>query len=200
MREQADFEVEDFENRNSTKGVYAKFYWKAKQDEAESAKEGRPIFKDVAYVEIIAAGNSNNIVNRPVTELDRRRFAQAWGKFNAGETEQLTGTPLSEIPWITRGQVEELNYIKCRTLEHLSELNDGACNSAPGLYDLKRKAQAWLKKAEDAAPFTALHQENDALKSEIAALKEAVAELANKKKQELTHGNGGAHRYVEGKM
>lgn len=178
MREVADFDVSDFEDENSTKGVYARFYWRPKKDEAASAVEGRPIFKDTEYVEIIAAGNSNNIVARPVSDIDRNRFRKAYAKFKEGDSEQLVGTPLVEIPWMTRSQVEELAYMKVRTVENLAELNDGACSGVPGLYDLKRKAQAWVKKAEGAAPFTALQKENEDLKNRIAALEELLKKPA----------------------
>lgn len=177
MREMADFDVKDFEDENSTKGVYARFYWRPKKDEAASAAEGRPIFKDTEYVEIIAAGNSNNIVARPVSDMDRVRFRQAYAKFKEGDADQLVGTPLIELPWLTRSQVEELAYMKIRTVEQLATLNDAACG-IPGMFDLKRKAEAWVKKAEGAAPFTALQKENEDLKARIAALEELLKKPA----------------------
>lgn len=171
MREAADFDVQDFEDVESTKGVYAKFFFKPCKNEEESAKEGRPVYFEKEYIEIIAAGNSNNIVIRPVTDMDRRRFRGAYAKFKEGDSEQIVGTPLVEIPWLTRSQVEELSYRKVRTLEQLAELNDQVCMSTPGMFNIKRKAQDWLKKAAEEAPFTKLHEELEALRSELAAFK-----------------------------
>jgi hypothetical protein len=124
----------------------------------------------VEYVEILAAGNANNIIRKPASDVERYRFRQQYDMFKKGDDEQLTGTPLGEVPWITRSQVEELNYRKVRTLEQLAELNDQACN-IPGMYELKRKAGAWLKKAQEAAPFTSMQAEMDALRAELDAMK-----------------------------
>lgn len=171
MRETADFDLQDFEDVESTKGVYAKFFFMPCKNEAESAKEGRPVYVEKEYIEIIAAGNSNNIVVRPVSDMDRRRFRVAYAKFKEGDNEQIVGTPLIELPWLSRSQVEELAYQKVRTLEQLAELNDQVCMNIPGMFNLKRKAADWLKKAAEEAPFTKLHEELEALRSELAAMK-----------------------------
>lgn len=181
MREAFEGDLKDFENVESTNGVYARFYMHPKLDETASAAEGRPVYSDREYVEIIAAGNANNIIRRPVSDMDRRRFRREYAAFRAGDTEQLIGTPLVEVPWISRSMVEELAYRKVRTLEQLAELNDGACTATPGLFDLKRKAGAWLEKSKAAAPFTALQQENEELKARLAALEAMMVPKEDKK-------------------
>jgi hypothetical protein len=125
-------------------------------------------------VEILAAGNASNIIRRPVGDMDRKRFHKEYAKFREGDTEQILGTPLAEVSWISRSMVEEMAYMKIRTLEQLADLNDQACTRMPGLYDLKRKAKAWMEKASAAAPFTALQKENDELKARIAALEDGM--------------------------
>jgi acyl-CoA-binding protein len=172
MRDVAEFDVSDFENPNSEKGIYAKFYFFPVEDTRQSAEAGRPVFVDKEFVEIIAAGNQNNIVRRPVGRMDIDRFPRQYALFKQGDAEQMIGTPLTEVPWVTRAQVEEFAYRKIRTLENLAEMSDAQCN-APGMYDMKNKAKSWLQKANEAAPFTAMHAEMDALRAELAALKVA---------------------------
>lgn len=179
-RETAEFDVQDFENPEMEKGVYARFYTVPKPDEVKSAEEGRPVFKDVVYIEIIAAGNANNIIRKPAREMDFRRFHKQHQLFLRGDNEQIVGTPLTEVPWVTRSQVEEMAYRKIRTLEDLAEMSDAAC-SMPGMYELKRKAIAWLEKSKEAAPFTKMQAEMDAMRAELAALK-AEKEAAPAKK------------------
>jgi hypothetical protein len=181
MREISDVNPDDFTNVADAKGVYAKFFYRPELDQAATDEAGIPKYKDVAYIEIIAAGNSTNIVRRPVRDTDKQRFHNAYSKFREGDTEQLVGTPLTEIPWLTASMREELTYIKVRTLEQLADLNDQACSRGPGLYELKRKAADWLKKANEAAPFTALHAENDELKARLAAMEATLAGLAESK-------------------
>lgn len=166
----ADFDVSDFDAKNDAKGVYVRFFMHAVLDKKASDAEGRPIYADQEWIEILAPGNSTNIVRRGVRPTDRQRFPQEYRRFKEGEQEQLSGTPLTEVPWITRSQVEELHYKKVRTLEQLADLNDSACAASAGLYSLKQKATAWLKKSTEAAPFTAMQAEIDELRKQLAAV------------------------------
>jgi hypothetical protein len=174
-REAVEYDVKDFDDPNSRKGVYARFYLVPKQNEALSAEKGMPVFEDKEYIELIAAGNSTNIIRRPVYEQDKRMYRGEYKLFKEGDAEQITGTRLDEVPWITRSQVEELLYRKIRTLEGLADVSDQDCN-IPGMLDLRRKAQAWLTKAQEAAPFTAMQAELDAMRKELASLKAAQQE------------------------
>lgn len=173
----ADFDVNDFSSREAgDKSVFVKFYMRPKENEAKSAEEGRPIYEDKEYVEIRTPGNATNVVQRPVTDMDRKRFAHAYRAFKEGETEQVIGTPLVEAPWITRSQVEELAYLRIRTIEHLANVGDDVCTRIPGLFKLKQRAQAMAVKAEQQAPFIQLQKERDEMQAELDALKETVAE------------------------
>lgn len=176
--ETADYDVQDFNERYAAdKSVYAKFYTMPVKDEHASANEGRPIFYDREYIEIRAAGNQNNIVQRPAMEQDRQRFSRQYAAFQKGAEEQVIGTPLTEVTWLTRSQVEELAYVRIRTLEHLSSVSDEICGRMPGLQDLKRKAAQILDAAEAVAPITALQEENEGLKAQVDALSRQVKEL-----------------------
>jgi len=176
---EADFNVADFEHRNAAdKSVFVKFYIRPFQDEAKSIEEGRPIFKDKEYVEIRTPGNQTNIVQRPVTDMDKQRFRAAYAAFKAGDAEQIIGTPLTETPWITRSQVEELAYLRIRTLEQLANVGDDVCTRLPGMFKLKQRAQAALERAEKTAPFIAMQKENEDLRNKLAALEHALADQA----------------------
>jgi hypothetical protein len=176
--ETAEYDVQDFNERYAAdKSVYARFYTMPVKDEHASANEGRPIFYDKEYIEIRAAGNQNNIVQRPSMQQDRERFSRQYAAFKQGNSEQVVGTPLTEVTWLTRSQVEELAYVRIRTLEHLSSVSDDICSKMPGLQDLKRKAAQVLEAAEAVAPITALQEENEGLKAQVAALTNQVKEL-----------------------
>lgn len=182
MRETADFDLEDFENpRRSDAKAFARFHLLPIVDEAKSAEAGRPIYNDVEFVEIIVPGNQTNRPVLKVTSIERQRFARqykAWKE--SGSSEYLEGTPLTEVPWITRSQVEELAYSRVRTLEQLASVDDLACQRMMGLLDLRRKAQAALTRAEASAPFTKLQEQLDKLAAENASLKLSVEAQAEK--------------------
>jgi len=171
----ADFDVSDFNSREAAdKSVYVKFYIRPKENEAKSAEEGRPIYEDKEYVEIRTPGNTTNIVQRPVTDMDKKRFAAAYREFKAGDTEQVIGTPLVEAPWITRSQVEELSYLRIRTVEQLANVGDDVCTRIPGLFKLKQRAQQMEVNAEKQAPFIKLQKEREDMQAQIDSLKETV--------------------------
>lgn len=176
-----EFDADTFTNGRfaADRGVSAKFYTKAVQDQGASDEAGRPIFVDQVFVEIIAAGNANNIVSRRATREDKQRFGRQFQAFEAGRGEELLGTPLTEVSWITRSQVEELAYFKVRTLESLAHVDDNFCSRAPGMQDLRRKALAALEASDKAAPLTQLTAENEALKNELETLKNQVKELTS---------------------
>jgi len=175
----ADFDVDDFKSREAAdKSVYVKFYVRPVLDQEASDKEGRPIYVDKEYVEIRTPGNQTNIIQRPVTDMDRKRFAPAYREFRSGEVEQIIGTPLAEAPWITRSQVEELSYLRIKTLEQLSAVGDDVCTRIPGLFKLKQRAQNMVEKAEKDAPFIQMQAEYDQLKDKLAAMENTIAEQA----------------------
>jgi len=174
----AEFDVSDFDNRYAgDRGVHARFYHHPQQDHEASASQGRPVFKDTVFVEIIAAGNSTNIIKRPARNQDKQRFARQYEAFMNGRGDELVGTPLTEVTWITRSQVEELAYMRIRTLEQLAGVSDSVCGKYAGLYDLKRKAEAALSVAESSAGMTALVEENEKLKEQAEEQSEQIKTL-----------------------
>lgn len=175
----ADFDVNDFSSREAAdKSVYVKFYVRPVLDDAASDEAGRPIYKDKDYIEIRTPGNQTNIIQRPVTDMDKRRFAQAYREFKSGEVEQTNGTPLIEAPWITRSQVEELSYLRIRSLEQLANVNDDVCTRIPGLFKLKQRAQYMVERADKQAPFLVMQKENENMRNEMETLKRMVEEQA----------------------
>lgn len=172
-----DGDVGHFETRYAgDRSVFAKFYYMPKKDEAKSAEAGRPIFNDVVYVEIMVAGDANNVIQREATQLDIDRFQRVYERFKAGDEEQTLGTPLTEVPWLTKSQCEELLYHKVRTLEALGALNDEVCGRIPGLYTLKEKAKKHLERADAAAPTESLLAQNKQQQEQIDSLKKMVEE------------------------
>jgi hypothetical protein len=129
--------------------LYVRFYLKQTQNKAKTLEEGRPIFEDLPWIEIHQPGNKLSSTDRPATEADKRRFAKHWRAFSDLENQEvLTGTPLEQWPGITRSQIEELKYLKIRSIEQLINLSDGVASPIMGLASLKRSAKAYLEAAD----------------------------------------------------
>lgn len=170
----------DFEQRESADNKLAiKFYIKPVKNEAESAKEGRPMFDDRHYIEIRVPGDQCNVIHRPVTEDDKNRFRRQYQQFKEGQEQSASGTPLEEVPWITRSQVEELKYVKVNTLEQLADLNDSTCQRFAGLFKLKQRAQEHLKLAKEAAPAQALEKFKEEMEVRLSSMQQTIDEQSS---------------------
>lgn len=179
-----EIDAEVFQNGRfaADRGVHARFYLKPVIDKAASASAGRTIHKEVEYVEILAAGNPNNIVQRRATSEDRSRFEKQYSLFKQGSEEQLTGTHLTEVAWLTRSQIEELAYLRIRSLEQLANVSDEVCGRNVGLYELKKKANAVLEASASEAPLHKLQAENEKLLKQVEELTEQLKILLADKK------------------
>lgn len=133
--------------------LFVVFYMGVLKNEDKTIELGRAIFDDVECARIIIPGDKNNIIDRPATASDKARFNKQYGLFKAGmkEEDQISGTPLTEWPLLTRGQCEEFKYLGIRTVEQLAEVRDDIVSRVPGMTQLKQHAAVWLGKSKNAA-------------------------------------------------
>ncbi|MDH5739996.1 MAG: hypothetical protein OEY77_06700 [Nitrospira sp.] len=177
----ADFDVQDFEDRTrSDNKAFVRFFIRPVEDKAKSREAGRPIYSDQEYCEIIVPGNQTNRPIKPVDNIIKQRYAAQYAKWKAADRPEdfVDGTHLTEVPWLTRSQVEELAYLRIRTLEQLAVVGDDVCTRVPGLFDLKKRAKLLVQKAEEQAPILALQEQLDALKNELEVKDQTIIELA----------------------
>ena len=146
--------------------LHVKFFMKAQIDQEASVEANRPIYRDVEFIEIMVPGDKHNIICRPVWDQDIMRFPKQYDLFKAGNAEQLTGTPLRVMPGLTDALIEELAYLKIRTVEQLAGMADSNLRFM-GARDLKTAAQKFLDKS----------QSSEVLIDQIEQLKAQVAEL-----------------------
>jgi hypothetical protein len=150
-------------------------------DEQASLKAGRPIFSDMEVCDIYFAANRQTKATFPAhdAEPNATREAAKEGKgvvtyamlyneqykaFKNGEAQPLSGTPLSEAPFLTEAKRRELKALNVHTVEALAGL-DGTPLKQIGMggRELKNKAQAYLDAAAGSADVTHLAAENTML-------------------------------------
>lgn len=158
--------------------LFVRFGLHPRRDEAKSLEEGRPIFEDVEYIEIMVPGDKSNTIHRPVTPADRNRFRAQYQAWKSGEDQDAaTGTPLKAWPAITAAQVREIEHYNCRTVEQLATMSDSNLQGVGPILALRQKARDFIEAAKGTAPMQKLRAENETLRNEMAALKAQVAEL-----------------------
>jgi hypothetical protein len=132
--------------------LLVRFYTHPKKNLVKSEQEGRPIFEDTDYIEIMQPGNKDSIVRRPASDRDKDRFAEHYRRYQARQSEDhIEGTLLEEWPAISRAQCEELKFLNIRTVEQLAGLSDSNAQNIMGIQGLKSKAKKYLEVAEKEA-------------------------------------------------
>lgn len=178
MPQVADFDHNLFDPRNPYLGdekVPVQFRMDAFKNDAETEKQGRPIYDETEFIRIIVS--KDQIVDRPVRDSDKQRWPRqyaAWKNTGANEPGMM-GTPLSAFPLIDRAQVETLRYFKVYTIEQLAELPDATAQGIPGIQKLKQQAAAHLMIAKEQAPFVRMNEE---LQSRDATIAEQGTQIA----------------------
>jgi hypothetical protein len=177
----AEFNHEDFEvgSRKGDEKLAIRFFTKARQDAEKTQEEGRPIFKEVEYIQIMTPGDRNQAIVRPVAVGDRSRFAKQYEHWKKTQNnDAVMGTPLEAWNILSLAQIEEFRYFGVRTIEQMAELRDDVCQKMPGATQLKQKAQQFLAIAKDEAPLKKFQAELDKRDNDIESLKQAIAEQA----------------------
>lgn len=179
MSDAPDFHVP---NRDQRDGARPRFYVEAVQNNFRTAQEGKPCFDEREMVHILVPGDRLTEHTSIVKEEHRRRWPEAYAAFKAGLEDPTTGTPLTQWPGVSVGQIEELRYAKVRTVEELAGLSDAAvAKTLPmGGMSLRDKAKRWIEAAEGAAPMEKLAAENVAKDARIAELEATVKDLGDK--------------------
>lgn len=114
------------------------------------------------YISIGIIGDPN-VYKGKVTPEDIRKFPREWEAYQKGRPadEEISGTPITEVPGITKQIAAQYKVNGIRTAEELAALNDMAC-SRVGLGALShRKAAQLLIRAKQA----------DALEAALASSK-----------------------------
>lgn len=158
--------------------LLVRFHLVPKQDAVATAKEGRPIYRDVEYVTISPPGERFNVPDKRATDYDRRRFRRQYAAFKSGQGETLHGTPLSKWPLMSAAQVEELKYFHVRTVEALATMPDGNIPNVGNISHLKKLAVDYLEIAKGQAPAIQLRAELEKRDETLGALQRQMAEQA----------------------
>ncbi|KPK73368.1 MAG: hypothetical protein AMJ84_02370 [Acidithiobacillales bacterium SM23_46] len=166
--------------------MLVKFFVDAVKDDVATAKEGRPIFKEVEMIDIRIPGSKDNIVVRPVRPKDIDRFPRHYAAFKQRtQGESVVGTPLEQWPLLTKAQVEELKFFNIRTVEQLAGAPDSTGQKFMGFNGLKQKATDFIAAAQGSAPFIALREENESMKLTIQQMQDEMKDLRKQLKRAL---------------
>lgn len=169
--------------------VHVQFYQKAVQDKRATREQGRPIYKDVEYVRIRFPGDNKRELHAPAHEKayladkmgGRLSYAEMYAehyKLFRDSAEQVVGTPLTELPFLTAAQRETLKGQNIATAEMLAEMPDRAIkNLGMNWRPVRDQAKAYLEKAAGSADVAKLSAENAELSERLKQMEAMMAEM-----------------------
>ena len=181
--QQAEFNHNDFaDTAEADKSLMVKFFYKERPDSTKSEELGRPVFKEVAYIELRVAGQRDVQACRPATVADKQRFPRHFDAFERRVEAPTEGMPLSEWPQITRTQAEELSFINVKTVEQMASVKDANIGNMMGGYSLREKAQKWLEVNDKQS----VDREKEELRGQVAELQAQMRQLLEQKAAPLS--------------
>ena len=181
-------------NGNSEDTAIPHFYMRAVENKRESEAEGRPIFDEVPFVEILIPGDKYNCPDVKVSDEHKQRWPAQWANFLA-KREQHEGTLIEHWPYMSVKRVAELKALNFFTVEQVAEASDAALDEIGlGARDLQQRARHFLQPQEDTE--TDLRKEiqalndrireaesrNETLQDEVAKLREAAPKRGRPRK------------------
>ena len=149
------------------RGLVVTFYVDAKPYK----ENGETKYKNVEMINIFT--NKNNIVDKPLNDEDRKRFAKRYAEWKeTGETPP-DGTPLTEWPELTPADIKALQAERILTVEMLAEKADNLMPSF--LLSQKYKARDWLDSRHKAGVLSDLRDQIMAKDAVIETLREKLS-------------------------
>ena len=156
--------------------MFVIFFKDAVHSESKSVDAGRPIYDEFDFIKIMAPGSKDSVVEK-VNYGHQQRFPKQWAQYQAHQEQTTSGTPLSEVPWLTVAQRAEFIAMNVRSVEGLIGMPDNVAQKFMGFHGIKQKAQAYLDAAAGAAPIARLSAELEQRDTKIAVLEGQMAEM-----------------------
>ena len=170
----------DTDINNPDSALWVEFYEDKVLQNFLSEQEGRPIYHDVVNIRIRIPGNDTLVIDRAMEEGDKIRFPRHWAFFESKtKNGEHPGTPLSEMPGVTKAIIENLCVRGFYTVEQFVAVSDqvvGNLGMGVGVLPIgfRDQCKRFLGAAAEMAPTARLEAE---LKQRDAAMAAMQAQL-----------------------
>lgn len=169
---------EDYRN------IPVKFFYRDVKQGFESKKQGKPIWKTEEFISIMKPGNSKDIMERKVNDLDKERWGKIYDAWKNKEKQIQSGTRLEVLPGIEERKVELCKSLNIHTLEQLISIDEeGVKNLGDGARQFILEAKKYLQGSEAVGEMQKevdeIKKENKKLLEENQELKDRINDLIN---------------------
>lgn len=162
-----------------TRGQLAIFYNRGVHDAAASTQAGRQIFRDRVYIRVSPPGERLNVVDRPATEEDKRRWPMQWNQFIKNHEQIPDGTPIEQLYPEKPAIAQTLKASGVHTIEQCADLSGHAIDSVGmGAQSWVNTAKAYIEKANRGVTITQHRREMETKDQQIKLLERQVQDLS----------------------
>ena len=165
------------------------FYEKQIEHKAKSLAAGHAIFVPRIMIKKLVPGDPRVVIDTYAKEKDFEEFPQEYARFLNKRENKPTGTPIELWGTLSDSQKAEFRALNIYTIEQFANLPDSAAERIVGLYDLRKKARAFILAQEAGDKLVKMEEDakkaqekEDAQAREIAELKAQMAALMARKK------------------
>jgi hypothetical protein len=123
----------------------------------------------IDIAKIFVPGDKTQVAAQRVDDNLKRRFPEEWLRYTKGDVAAPNGTPLSQLPTLSQGIALQMQATGITSVEDLANMTDVIAKSFMGGLGWRKKAIEFLANKRP--------DESEALKSEVAELKDMVAKL-----------------------
>ncbi len=180
------------------------FYTEKVQNMFKSQAAGRPIFENQVYIRIQHPGENYNIIQRPATDDDKRRYAQRWSQFLNNQEQVPEGTPIDLLFPNNPAFAANLRAQGIYTIDQLSKLGGNAIDGlGRGGQNLVERAQKYMESANKGIKFHEWQKKEEELRQAIKLLDQQNAQLRKEltdfmKSMQMTPRNSLSPPYIPG--
>jgi hypothetical protein len=174
-----------FVSHGSDRGLAAEFFIVDEYQPFQSALEGRAIYKQIEMIRMSVPGGKTDIIKQ-VTFQDSpdgpahvNRFPEQYRRFKAQQEQVPNGTPLEMCKFIASHRVKELKAQNVHTAEQYSTLPDSIVQTlGMGAFKERELCVTYLGNDDEKTKrVSRALAENDALRGELEAMKQQMADL-----------------------
>lgn len=172
------FETYDEQQRGGKPyvGAHVRFKLEAVPDEAQSRIAGRPIYKDLEFIEITFPGQPAMVF--AAEEKHKRYYPEEYKAFKAGQEAPVKGLPIEQWAMPTKAIIENLKSLGFRTVEQLAEAKDDVIHKMRSLSIWVKHAQDYMESCRaDSTTVMGLKAELQHLKNTCQSQQEMITQL-----------------------
>jgi hypothetical protein len=154
------------------------FYNKAVHNPAKSTSEGRPIYEDRVFVRIHPPGERLNIIDRPATGEDKKRWPIQWQQFQQNKAQTPEGTPIEMLYPDQPSVAAALRASSVHTIEQCADLSAAAIDTiGMGAQRYSNDAKKYLEVANKGVGAAQLRRELEERDGQIRVLTRQIEQL-----------------------